>query len=142
MSKIVWKNEYSVGVAILDKQHQGLVKLINRLSEEIQSGGMISYVFAELDQYVKEHFKLEEEMMRQASYKDFEPHKREHRDFVAWQRAVQQANNIGDTSSQFLAESVGSFLRDWLINHILKSDMAYVGQLGNKMPDTKMKTSN
>ncbi len=50
MEKIVWKDDYYVGIDKIDKQHQGLVNLINRLTSEGESDGMVSYVFDELDQ--------------------------------------------------------------------------------------------
>ena len=34
MTKLVWKDEYSVGVKELDMQHEKLLDLINRLYEE------------------------------------------------------------------------------------------------------------
>lgn len=42
-SKLVWKDEYNIGVDILDKEHQRLFKIINKLlvfSDEEESVGM------------------------------------------------------------------------------------------------------
>lgn len=125
MELIEWKSEYSVGHPTLDKQHQGLVQLINMLTKESASGGMIAYIFDELDHYVKEHFRFEEKLLRKADFEDYKAHKAQHRIFEQWLRAVRQSFSVGGLSAPLLAESVNSYLRNWLINHILKSDMAY-----------------
>lgn len=128
MDKIEWKAEYNVGIPLIDKQHKQLVNVINRLGDQ-GSGGMMSYVMDELDAYVKEHFRAEEDLMRKADYPDFAAHKDEHRGFEEWLAAVRQSFNIGGASSHMLASSVNDFLRGWLVNHILKSDMAYLPYL-------------
>tara|TARA_R110002095_G_scaffold14856_11_gene18715 strand:+ start:137 stop:535 length:399 start_codon:yes stop_codon:yes gene_type:complete len=125
MELIEWKEEYSVGHPLLDQQHQGLIQLINQLTKAADSGGMIAYIFDELDHYVKEHFRFEEQLLRQAGYAEFEAHKAQHRAFEQWLRAVRQSFSVGGQSALLLAESVNAYLRGWLINHILKSDMDY-----------------
>ncbi|OMH33587.1 bacteriohemerythrin [Motiliproteus sp. MSK22-1] len=125
MELIEWKDEYSVGVPLLDDQHKQLVSLINQLTKAQSSGGMINYVLDELDHYVKEHFRAEEKLLKKAGYADFKAHKDQHRAFEDWLRAVRQSFGIGGSSSHLLADSINAYLRNWLINHILKSDMAY-----------------
>ena len=131
MELIQWRDEYSVGVPEMDEQHKGLIALINRLTEEEHATGMIAYVFDALDQYVKEHFRAEEALMRAAGYEDLKQHKKQHRDFEGWLRAVKQSHAAG-ASTFMLAETVNDFLRDWLINHIHKTDMAYKPVLGKQ----------
>lgn len=132
MELIEWKPEYSVGHLLLDKQHRGLVQLINQLTKETASGGMIAYIFDELDHYTKEHFRFEEQLLRQASYAEFEAHKAQHRVFEQWLRAVRQSFSVGGLSAPLLADSVNAYLRGWLVNHILKSDMEYKAVLGSE----------
>ncbi len=129
MSKIIWKNEYNTDIDIIDMQHKRLLKLINYLSEEGEKDGMTAYIFEELSQYIKQHFKTEEDILKKSNYKEFIAHKNEHKEFTKWLRAVQQSYNIGGISNQSLTKSVEEFLRQWLINHILISDMAYVSHL-------------
>lgn len=125
VEKLFWKNEYSVGVDLLDRQHQGLIALINRLTDvEDDSAGM-NRVFDELKIYVKEHFAAEERMLKNAGYPDLKAHHKEHKNFEQWLSAVHQAYSMGATSPAQMAETINAFLRDWLVNHILSSDMAY-----------------
>lgn len=123
--KLVWKQEYSVGVPLLDQQHQGLIELINLLSEEKVKAGLMGQVFEELEAYTKDHFSAEEKMLKASDYRALKAHKKEHREFEQWLSAVRQTYSVGVASPTILAETVNAFLRDWLINHILSSDMAY-----------------
>jgi hemerythrin-like metal-binding protein len=125
MDPIVWKEEYNIGIPQIDKQHRKLVSLINHMSQAEMNGGMVSYVFDDLDLYVKEHFRAEEELLRAFEYPDFEAHKQEHRTFEGWLSAVRQSFNLGGSSAHLIAQSMNAYLRNWLINHILESDMAY-----------------
>lgn len=125
-----WKDEYSVGVPELDRQHRRLIGLINRLSEESVDGVLMGWVFEALETYVKEHFSAEEAMLEAADYADLAEHRRRHRAFEQWLSAVRQTYSLGMTSPDLLAVSVNAFLRDWLVTHILSADMAYRDVLG------------
>ncbi len=101
-----------------------LVALINRLTEQEQRAGVIPRVLTELDTYVKEHFRTEEALMRAHNFTDLEEHELQHRAFEEWLHAVRDVYNFTSSTDVF-ADTVNSFLRNWLINHILKADMAY-----------------
>jgi hemerythrin len=124
MELIVWKDEYSVGVAEFDEQHQGLIALINRLTEEGQRAGTIEGVLDALDRYVKEHFRAEEALMHAHQYEGLEEHRTQHKVFEEWLSAVKQTYRFTADGDVF-AETVNAFLRNWLINHILRTDMDY-----------------
>ncbi|MCB2100942.1 MAG: hemerythrin family protein [Rhodobacterales bacterium] len=129
MAKLQWQASYSVGVPVLDAQHKSLLRLINRLEAEGDRAGMVAYVFDELDAYIREHFRDEERLMAAAGYPDLEPHKAEHRRFNDWLSSVKVAYNSGGVSAFYITETVGNFLKDWLVGHILGSDMAYKDHL-------------
>lgn len=120
-----WKDDYSVGVEVLDRQHRGLIQLINRLGSDETTADTITRVFEELEAYTKEHFAHEEALMKAADYGDFKAHRQQHKAFEQWLSAVRQSSSMGVTSPSLLIETIDAFLRDWLVNHILSSDMAY-----------------
>jgi len=127
-----WKDEYSVGVEVLDRQHRGLIVLINRLSSSQTNADMMVHVFDELEAYTKDHFSMEEKLLKEADYADFKMHRKQHRAFEQWLSAVRQTYSVGVTSPTLLAESIDAFLRDWLVNHILSSDRDYADTLAKK----------
>jgi hemerythrin-like metal-binding protein len=124
MEPIQWKDEYSVGVAELDEQHKGLVVLINRLTEEGHRPERIKSALDALDRYAKEHFRAEEALMRSCHYEDLDEHQKQHEAFEEWLQALKMVYSFS-TTPDFFADTVNTFLRHWLINHILKTDMAY-----------------
>ena len=120
-----WKAAYSVGVPLLDEHHKGLIALINRLSGEPPNSDLMGWIFAELEAYTKDHFAAEEAMLKRAGYPGLKAHRGEHAAFERWLSAVRQTYAVGVASPGMLSETVNAFLRDWLVRHILGSDMAY-----------------
>ena len=123
---IQWTQNLSTSVAVLDEQHkaifQWLAELENASADQRTLFGV--YVLARLKHYIREHFATEEAMMEAVGYPDLAQHHAEH---VAFRAKVEelQLRSIGEDVS---AETVG-FLNHWLVNHIAKTDMAYVPYL-------------
>jgi len=77
---IVWKDEYSVGVKVIDDQHKELFRRVNKLFDDV-SRGNVTTVLETLDflnSYVIYHFSAEEQLMAKANYPELESHKNEH----------------------------------------------------------------
>lgn len=124
MQRIQWKDEYSVGVPSLDEQHKGLITLINRLTEEGNRSSIITDTLDQLDRYAREHFVAEEDLLRACGDQGLAEHQKQHRAFEEWLDAIKQIYRFSTTADPF-ADTVNTFLRNWLTNHILKTDMAY-----------------
>ncbi|UCH75283.1 MAG: hemerythrin family protein [Rhodospirillales bacterium] len=120
MDTLKWHDSYSVGDDHLDEQHRGLILLINRLD----SGVSVPTALDELQIYVDEHFREEERMLEAVDYPDLAAHKRQHAAFEEWLEASRQACRSGEVVG-LLRESISSYLKTWLVNHILVSDKAY-----------------
>jgi hemerythrin len=132
MSYFQWKPEYSVKVAEIDKQHQKLVALINELYTAMESGRgkqAVSAAIAGLGNYTETHFAYEEKLLAAHGYPALAAQKKEHEAFVV---KVKEFKTQADAGSVGVTLQVGAFLKDWLTNHILKSDMAYSVFLNNK----------
>jgi hemerythrin-like metal-binding protein len=87
MEKIVWSQQYSVGLPALDAQHQRLLGMVNSLLEQQQSGvagSSAAQTLAEMSRYANEHFRDEERCMGRAGYPALDAHRSEHRAFVQW----------------------------------------------------------
>ena len=122
MELIQWKEEYSVGVPELDEQHKGLVMLINQLTEAGHRRERIKSTLDALDRYTKEHFRAEEALMTFHHYENLDEHCKQHQAFEEWLQALKMVYSFS-TSPDLFADTVNSFLRHWLINHILKTDI-------------------
>jgi hemerythrin len=81
MSLINWKEEFSVGVAEVDHEHQELIESINNMHRSVQEGVTRKQVIEGLgDIYaqIAAHFALEEKFMRSSHYPAYNSHKADH----------------------------------------------------------------
>ncbi len=123
---IKWKEEYRVGVALIDQQHQKLFEIANRaynlLADEwrIDKYDDIIVILEELRDYALFHFSVEEEHMKKIGYQRFLSHKVEHDDFKEELNAV-DLYKLDDDQETYLS-NILSFVVTWIENHILKVD--------------------
>jgi len=126
MSIIEWRDDYSVGIQEIDEEHKQLVRLINQLNEAIVMGSKrekVESVFAELIDYTRIHFAVEEALMRVVHYKGYDEHKAIHDDITKQVMVFQNKFNGGQQQS---AAELMNFLINWLFNHINQVDKMYV----------------
>ena len=121
---IDWIDAYSVGNDEIDYQHQCLVRLINVIhiaNEEGKKVAEFEDILDTLVNYTVAHFNFEEDLMEKANYPGYHAHIPLHKDFL---------QGVGDFLVDFKAgratvEELLKILKDWLVNHIQKSDMDY-----------------
>jgi hemerythrin-like metal-binding protein len=134
MEKFYWKDEYSLGVEKVDRQHRHLFEIINKLIErsaESSDPKLVSETLTEMLNYAKEHFRDEEEMMQEYGYPEIERHKELHAYFI--RTTAELSINALNNQSMVLQEII-EFLKMWLTLHILKVDMKYKDLFKAKMP--------
>jgi hemerythrin len=125
MEPIVWTEEFSVGVAKLDLQHQKLIRMLNQLIRDpaaMTRSETIAELLTEMVTYAKEHFSFEEILMSQYDYPDSRQHIQEHRQF---QKKTAELCSAVMLNVKTVPEVMLSFLLQWLTHHILTVDMAY-----------------
>lgn len=126
MAFIDWNDAvYSINVKEFDDHHKKLVTMINDLHEKmIQGRGkeIILPVVEELKKYTIYHFNTEEQCMQKKLYPDFTKHKNEHDKFTANVNEFNKKLVEGDFK---VTVQTYSFLKDWLLNHILNSDKKF-----------------
>ena len=125
MEKIVWEDEFSVGVEELDLQHKKIIKIINLLIDKPRISVKSQKISSALDQliyYVSEHFLLEEHMLQEKGYQNLIEHSKKHTTYC---------NKISDFYTDTLNRKdevpleLLQFLTRWWTNHILHEDMKY-----------------
>jgi hemerythrin len=122
----------SVGVGKIDKEHQGLFALMNRLHDGMLAGRgneTLRPVLAELGQYTKVHFGNEEALLRLHGYPRLAEHLKLHEVFRSKVADLEMQVKAGTVA---LSVSTLEFLRDWLSKHILGTDMQYKDFLASK----------
>jgi hemerythrin len=128
-----WSDEYSIGIEKIDKQHQHLFEIINKLIECQYSPGcpeIINDILTEMINYARVHFTDEELLMKKYNYPEIEQQERQHDYFIT---------TTADLTISFMdnrhttKDEITEFLKLWLTNHILKTDMKLKGLLKVKM---------
>ena len=115
-----WSGELEVHNATVDGQHKQLVDALNELAEAVQAGRGAPKLQPTLDFlviYADMHFSDEENLMRKGSYPDMEPHVAQHRSFIA---KAEDLRAQAASGSATLDVELLDFLKDWLLNHIMK----------------------
>lgn len=120
---MTWNGALATGYPEIDEQHRKLIDLANRLNEAMQRGearSEIGAVLEDLIKYTTFHFEFEENLMKKAGYPELFQHQQEHKKLVNDVLARKARFDSGSALSSELL----SFLRDWLVNHIMKTDKA------------------
>jgi len=97
-----------------DAQHQELFRIIDSLTTEDGRKAL-----DRLKIYVKHHFSLEEEYMRQLNFPGTEAHIKAHRAFDEKVKSLLADQTFYDDK---FAEDLTVFLTDWLNNHTMGID--------------------
>ena len=130
MPFIVWTNEMSVDVKILDNDHKRLAILINDLHEGLMAGRdskALERVFDELVAYSRVHFAHEERILAEAGYSGAAAHKQEHGHKIEQVLILQARFMSAKESADYL--EVLDMLKNWLFNHMESSDKEFVAHL-------------
>ena len=125
MEKIIWKREYSVGVERLDRQHQRIISVINKLITKPRvfiASRTIAEVISELNSYVSEHFLLEEQLLEENNYPSLIDHSKKHTEYG--ERVTDFCLKTVEKNKN-MPEELISYLGEWWVGHILYEDMKY-----------------
>jgi hemerythrin-like metal-binding protein len=125
--KIAWSAEFSVQSPHLDQQHRHLIDIINDFNQALAKGegAQITYaILNRLVQYAETHFRDEEKLMQMARFpaEYFNAHLREHEKLT--EEIFHHCENWSSYGEESLPR-IGKFLAEWLLGHILNSDMKY-----------------
>lgn len=129
MAAINWSPQYSVGIGELDRQHRQLVDMLNELSQATaqQKGReVLGGILGKLLQYTAGHFATEERLMARKNYPYLNTHKLEHEKLT---QAALEFKAKFDQGQTAITVQLLALLKEWLVRHILKTDMLYSAAL-------------
>ncbi len=135
MAVIEWdKSKFTVNVELFDAHHFKLVEIINKLHDANSFNYTQEIIFEIIDElvdYTVFHFSTEEKALEKYGYSDFNNHKKFHQGFVDIVGKFKQKIERGDAILWTSIEMI-SYLRDWLLTHILLEDKKYSNLLKDK----------
>ena len=130
MAQIEWSQEFSIGNATIDREHKLLIAQINQLYEQLSlpiDTEAIETLLTEIQTDISAHFVLEELLMHEVGFAEFEGHKQDH------ERLLDQ---IQDMIFHFREdpkngeELLKNRMSDWFSHHFKSFDARLHDQLG------------
>jgi hemerythrin-like metal-binding protein len=119
MGLFEWKDEYSVGVEIIDAQHKVFVGIINELHMAItekKDPAVFEEIFKRITEYMDDHFQTEERYFDEFQYEGATEHTAVHRMLRARLVELNEWRKQNPKKPPF---ELLDFLEDWLVEHIL-----------------------
>ncbi len=120
---LLWKDQLSVGNDLIDGDHKYLIEVINKAEVAIkaQNSVQLTGVLDELGRYGASHFDREELVAKAVGYpKSDQLHVSHERLKTELQRVKEE---FGESWTQETGAAFTQFLRDWLVEHVIKEDM-------------------
>ena len=126
----VWHPDYSVGIQMIDEQHQHFFEIANRIillteAEHVSQEDLLE-LFGELGDYALYHLSTEENLFNDLDYPGKEQHIAAHdqyRDAIANQFATKLAT--AGTDVRAIAAEMAEYSGNWLREHIITVDKQY-----------------
>lgn len=126
MEFIEWSDSMSTGVKVVDDDHKILLSLLNKLYKYVnnkEKREVLGNALDKLVDYTVYHFDREEKIMQAGHYPNLQKHHNIHENLKA--QVAKIAHQFNEQKEDVIAQELLEFLKDWLINHILKEDMAF-----------------
>ena len=119
MVHFVWQDYYQMGDDLVDSQHKDLFVLADQLvssisREELIKNSQLIY------EHVKEHFRVEEKLMKKSGFRNYKGHIREHN--VMLEKLADMDQKIAN--DEWKQSEIEEFMDKWG-KHIIHSDMAF-----------------
>ena len=134
-----WTEELSVGVDVIDEDHQAFFRLPSLL-KEIDLGDadtsdmLVETVLNILEEYVEGHFLREQRALAAVNYPNLAEHIAAHDRFAATVGDLIRAYRDGDKAG---LANLGDMVVSWIVNHIMTMDKQYCGILTNDNVDNR-----
>lgn len=127
-----WRDEYNIGVEVIDREHRRLFQIINKLFHFKEQEKDRQWICQEGIKYFKghavQHFADEEAYMESIGYEGLEHHRRIHQNFresilPALEQELERTDYAPEAVDHFLGVCSG-----WLIGHTTIEDQAIAGK--------------
>ena len=124
---VEWTERLSVGVAEIDEQHRELYRRINLFLQSLaekRGKDELRPLVAYLEEYVREHFAAEQQMMELSGYAHLGDHMIAHHWFEdEYRRLVEHLDKDGVTLG--IARDLVGLLVTWLDSHLETTDRQF-----------------
>jgi hemerythrin-like metal-binding protein len=122
MTLIAWREEFKTGIPSLDHEHSELIKLLNDLHSNLVVEGdrvTVCDFLGEVYARISAHFALEERIMRERRYDQYQDHKSDHERLLDEIRDIMDGFESGDADFE---QELSSQLETWFSQHFKTKD--------------------
>jgi hemerythrin len=123
--RISWTDLLEVDGGIIDEDHRALIDIVNKFLA-VRSNATKAELLNTLDDlehYSRLHFWRENELQRRIGYPETIHQRKQHASLLSVLEGVtQQVRHADDPDMAAVVSKVEGLLRQWLVDHILKSD--------------------
>ncbi len=134
MSEMKWDESLSIGVELIDEQHKKWIEHLRNVQIAIEAHRGMPQIANTLDflvDYTRFHFSTEEKSMAETGYPELENHRAKHEELKGTlDDLIEDFRDDGVTEK--LSRAVGTFLGNWLRDHIRVVDQAFAAFLKEK----------
>lgn len=123
---IAWKDEYNIGLEVIDVQHRKFVEILNELANSFldpDNKEEVSRILDKLEEYAQTHFQFEEHYFHEFHYENMGEHEEAHRLFKL---KIDKLRKRYESEEKFLEYDIFEFMNDWLLVHVLDEDKKFV----------------
>ncbi len=131
---IEWKDEFSVGVPEVDHEHRELIDLINALHARLGSEAAqvsVEDFLGEIYAKISAHFALEEKVMRDRDYDQYQDHKTAHEQLLD---EIRDIMDDYEDSAEFNEQDLAARLERWFSEHFKTKDARLHKHLSRPSP--------
>lgn len=131
MPRVEWRDDFATGVASIDHEHREMVDLLNRVFEKLETDTdreEVADFLGEVHARIAAHFALEEQIMRQRKYDEYEDHKTAHECLLDDIRDIMDAHE-DDTYAE-RKHAFAALLQSWFVEHFKTKDARLHKRLG------------
>ncbi|MEW5903939.1 MAG: hemerythrin family protein [Pseudomonadota bacterium] len=123
---IVWREQLSVGNNIIDDDHKYLIDIINKVQASLdrKDKAGLQAVLQNLRDYSLLHFDREEKIAKAVGYEQTPGLQQSHQTLM--ERLAQMQSDFVNAEHAWVPEvtqAFAGFLRNWLIDHVIKEDL-------------------
>ena len=121
--KVLWDDKYSIGIKTIDNQHKKLFDLVNALydleDDDYEVKEKLRKILYDFSDYMKIHFKNEENYMLSIDFPYLEQHQQIHNDII------KSLNDIIQTPAKLniIKSKMRIVAKRYLIDHIQQEDI-------------------
>jgi hemerythrin len=119
---LIWRDEWALGIELLDAEHRVMVRLLNRLLTDDDSAPLTERLDA-LIAHLRRHFHTEEIFLRSIGFAGSVEHSRDHAlqmaEFITLRRSVTRS---GERQLSVVDRQA---IRHWFFDHVIAGDRLF-----------------